>query len=389
MPELSANQRRAWRNLADSVRRYRLELAMPPSDPGTVEEVRSWLAPALPSVQDQVRDAAAELRQARARTTSMPRAGGDASWKALEDALRKVEQDLRSAPTLRMRLDEGRRSLMPKIEAVVHQHLEPQVSVKGKNLHARLHPKGLEALRAELPGWVAGWAEYTFQWVDHDLGRELELAWSPRELDLPVPPPALAPLVAPAIDSTIEFPDVELKRDGTKVWSGMARHARSLAYTLMSAAFLVGVQRPTMVSEGDEGGSSINFVVVLGMLGVLFYSWYVASDERRKNIERLEGELRQKAEQATRDAIRQWLDRWADKLQEHARDALLARRKELVQWYRQEVVARREVMRRQEAAEKAAAERARLELPKLQDNHRNLERAEAALQELARAMEAS
>jgi hypothetical protein len=178
-----------------------------------------------------------------------------------------------------------------------------------------------------------------------------------------------AQLKPPAITSEIAFPDVAIARDVGGLASGVLRNARSIAYGALSLTFLFGVARTSIPW----------WTYVVGFGAAVAIGVVMTNDERLNDRKRLQAEARQKAEQATWEATRQWLDRMADKLGEHIRTELHDRRSELVRWWTTQVKPRAEAATAAAAEAKARADQARLALPRLQDRKRTLAEAQAAL----------
>ena len=202
-PPLEDRQKRALRSYRDSLRRLDLPAALPGADIASFEALDAWLPGAKRALKSAHRAAQRDLAVAEAQISAAPRAGashGEAAWKALDDACRVLEQDLVRPGNLRGRLDEGRRSMMPKVEKMVQERLKPDVSVKSKRLVATLDAEGIHALREELPHWVQAWGQFVLDWLEVDLERQVQRLWSPREGDLPIPPPEFSPFQVPAVE---------------------------------------------------------------------------------------------------------------------------------------------------------------------------------------------
>jgi hypothetical protein len=293
----------------------------------------------------------------------------EAPWRRLEEACRRVEQEIRAPSTLRARLDEGRRSMMPRLEHATREKLVPIITERDGQLRAELDPAGVAALQAELPGWLKAWTEYAYRWYDTDVDRLVEDAWNPRDGGLPVPSPRFADLVAPTLSSDIRFPVINLQKEQLSTLGGVFRHGRQGMMMLLGVVGIAG---------GSELRSNPLFIGAVA-IGAVYVGWSQATAEREKQRETLENDVRSRAEQSTRDMLRVWLDRVTDKLNEDARTQLQGRRAAFVQWYRDQVVPAQEKSRAnvQKAAEEV--ERHRRELPKLQERLRELAKVEEAL----------
>ncbi|MCB9698772.1 MAG: hypothetical protein H6738_18470 [Alphaproteobacteria bacterium] len=354
-------RRDRWRRFSDVARRA----AFATRDPRPDEDLDAVIAEVKPRLKAALEAADQELREA----TSLEVPQDDGGWRRLEEAARKLESDLRNPTTLRQRLDEGRRSMMPKVERLVHSRLTPVVRQEGRRLVATVDPEGLAALRKELPEWVEGWSHYVQSWLELDLQREIEVSWNRRDGGLPVGPPVLGPIAPPQILSEIAFPDVAIGRDVGGIASAVLRNARSIAYGALSMTFLFGVSRSAIPW----------YVYLIGFGAAVAVGLVMTQDERGADRKRLEAEARQKAEQATWEATRQWLDRMADKLAEHIRTELHGKRADVVRWWATEVRPKAEASSAELAAAKARADQARMNLPRLQDRRRTLAEAATAL----------
>jgi len=372
-------RQRTLRATTDALRRLGAEEMPSAPSPQDDEAMTGWIAAVRKVLSRSSKVARRELAVAQAQVKAGARSSGvdEAGWKRLEDACRRLEQELLSPGSLRSRLDEGRRSMMPRVEAVVGERVVPVVEETGGQLSAELDRVGLAELERELPLWVKAWSEYAFGWLDVDQERLVHQLWSPRAGDLPVPPPEFPPLAPAIIDRGIEFPLVAIQRERTALSARMMRHGRSILYGLMSITFLLGVKRE---------GMWFYALLVPGFLVAVGFGYVQAQAERQRERERLSQEARQKAEQATREVLRTWFDRCQDKLNERAREQLLERRDLLVTWYRETVAPARS--RREQDTEKrqGLAERARRDLPRLQERDRGIERVRTALTQLEQTL---
>jgi hypothetical protein len=370
---LTDAQRAAWRRYNDAARRLMNPALSPPPEPRSAEELAAAVTAASTALRAAEAKLDAELAAAVAPAGSA--AVDEAAWRRLEEACRKLEQDIRSGSSLRARLDEGRRSMMPKVERLVHSRLTPVVHTEGRRVVATVSEDGIAALREELPQWVQGWSEYAFGWLELDLRREMEIAWSRRDGELPLPPPTFRPLALPEITSEMTFPDVVIQRDAGGFAGTVLRNARSVLYGVLSLTFLFGISRASIPW----------WVYLVGFAAAVLVGVGMASENRRDERRKLEAEIRRKAEQATWEASRTWLDRMADKLAESAREQLHQRRFELVAWWRREVEPKLKEAEAAAVAQRAHQDRVRMNLPRLQDQKRNLPAVRAALEAVASA----
>lgn len=371
MADLDDRQRRAAQALRDAC----VPLGQVAAAPTTLETTSPWAVTLEKLVRDLSRAVERDLAMNRALQAAAPKPGAgaeDAPWRRLEEACRRIEGDIKAGGTLRARLDEGRRSMMPRVERVVRERLTPRVQVERARLQATIDPEGLNALRTELPEWVRSWAAYGYGWVDVDLERGVREAWFPRDGDMPLPPPEIAPLESPAFQMDIQFPVLSLEREQSGIWATVARHGRSVFFGLLSMTFLFGVSRNELPG----------WAYVIGAVIALGYAVYQAQSERLKEREKLESDLRVRAETATWETVRHWLDRCADKLNEDARRQLFERREAFVRWYREQVVPARDLREQDAAARNAAADQARRDAMKLSERQRDVQKAKDALRAL-------
>jgi len=372
MAAFSDAQRRAVNALSDALRRAGVDA--PPAVTDT-EALLGWLDAVEGAWKPLQREARKKAEVSEAIVSTAPRPGlgvgsvDEAPWRRLEEACRRVEQEIRAPSTLRARLDEGRRSMMPRLEHATREKLVPIITERDGQLRAELDPAGVAALQAELPGWLKAWTEYAYRWYDTDVDRLVEDAWNPRDGGLPVPSPRFADLVAPTLSSDIRFPVINLQKEQLSTLGGVFRHGRQGMMMLLGVVGIAG---------GSELRSNPLFIGAVA-IGAVYVGWSQATAEREKQRETLENDVRSRAEQSTRDMLRVWLDRVTDKLNEDARTQLQGRRAAFVQWYRDQVVPAQEKSRAnvQKAAEEV--ERHRRELPKLQERLRELGKVEEAL----------
>jgi hypothetical protein len=184
------------------------------------------------------------------------------------------------------------------------------------------------------------------------------------------------------VDKSIAFPTIHLERDRTGLGGGMLRHGRSVLYGLLSVTALFGLRR-----GGGEEGMDPMFVAMLaiGVPAAVFYGYLQAQSARSQERERLAEQARNKAEQATREVLRTWLDRCSDKINAAAQEQLLERRTAFLRWYDETVLPARSRRTEAAAGQRAAAEAARKALPAAQEKVRELTRAREALAAVAGA----
>ncbi len=373
MPPISDGQRRAVLALKDALRRAGVEDANPTPEAG--EALLLWIDAVDATSKAQRREVRKKTEIAEAIIATAPRPGSgsaaadEAPWRRLEDACRRVEQEIRAPASLRARLDEGRRSMMPRLEHATRERLVPLVTIRRGHLQAELDPVGVKALQDELPGWLTAWSEYAYGWYDTDFDRVVEDAWSPREGALPLAAPRLPDLVPPVLAADLRFPVISMQKEQSSTLGGVFRHGRQGMMMVVGAVGLAGA-----TSLRDDP-----WFIGAVTIGSLYLGFSQATAERDKQRQTLETDVRSRADQSTRDMLRVWLDRVTDKLNEDARSQLQTRRTAFVAWYRETAAPAQE--RSRAAAQKTAddIDKARRELPKLQERGRDLEKVDEAI----------
>ena len=117
---------RALSNFRSSVRRLNIAEATPPmrfDDMGAVKSFLSSATMAIAQERGNCKNKQADLDKILSSTAS----DGLKTWTEVDKACAKVEELLRNPPTLKMRLDEGRRSLMANINKSLGDQLEATV----------------------------------------------------------------------------------------------------------------------------------------------------------------------------------------------------------------------------------------------------------------------
>jgi len=389
--KLSAGMDRALRAYKDAVRRLDAKaLQLPVSITGP-ETLAEWMPGAKKALKKVRKAVDQDVAVARAQIAAVRAGGGsdDASWKRLDDACRRLEAELISPSTLRQRVDEGKRSMMPKIERLIHESVEPRVVQISGRWEAELDPSTYQKLKKDLPAWIHSWTRYVVQNVDWDIEMLRDQLWSPREGDLHslVPPPQIRNLDIPTVDTTIKFPKVRIDKKAKGIVGGTLTRARSAMYGLLSVAMLAGINlrgdKTVQTGSGEEKQDFVLWLCIAGV-GVAAVTLGViqARSERAQEKERLTDTARQKAEQAIRDTIRVWVDSRWDKVAKDLKILLADRRRELMHWYRAQVIPAL-ARRKSEAAHRGSdADDARRKLPRLQDKERDVKRASDALDTL-------
>jgi hypothetical protein len=311
--------------------------------------------------------------------------GSKESWKRLDDACRRLESELINPSTARQRLDEGRRSAVPKIEKMAQEQLEPYVTESKGQLVAQVRAERIDALAAKLPEWILEWAKYTYRNIEGDRALLIDQLWRPQAGDLPLPPPRIRPLDLPKFVPTIEFPKISIHRKVRGGIGNILMKSRSALYGFLSFFFLLGIN---LRGQGGEKLGWKLYAVLLVVAGAAFAVGLIQSrQEHEREIERLSDTVRQRADQAIRDTLRSRMDRFADKIQQDLKEQLAERRRDLVRWYRSEVLPA--VQRRNKASSDlgAEADEARRRQPRLKERQRDTKRALDALNALAQLVE--
>lgn len=373
---LNDRQRRALDSFLQAWARSGLsEPALPSATTAGLGEVRAFVTSARAAVAAVQKEADRALAEAQARPAVRPRgAEDDAAWKRLEAAVTKLETALGAAGTLPKRMEEGKKSMMPKVAKLIQQSLDPQVDVQGGTISARVAPEGMQALAQALPQWVEAWSRYVCGWLDVDLQRVVYEAWTPREGDLPMPPPVLAPLDARAVKAQVDLPELTLDREQVRLGAGMYRHARTVLYGILSMTFLIGLDRSNKI------------LIVVGILVALFIGYTQVQAERDQERAKISKDLLQNGKEEVRKAVQHSLDRAADRLSDDIKSQLLERRQALVAWYRGEVLPALSRREAEQQAAQAEAEQARQALPKAQERQRELKQVAVELERLATAL---
>lgn len=379
--KLDSGLDRALRSYKDAVRKVGVKEVNPPvliKGPETLIEWLPGAKKALRSVRKGVERDLAVL-QAQINANKGTSGGDSAGWKRLEDAIRRLEAELISPSTVRQRMDEGKRSMMPRVEKVVQERLLPVVTDTGGRLVAELDQAQIKSLEEELPSWIKAWSEYAFRWIEQDRAMLTDQLWKPRDGDLPVPPPNIRPLDLPNFNASIQFPQVSIERKAKGGVGSTLRHGRSVMYGLLSVAMLGGIN--LRGGGGDDDGSMLPYMILVGVAAIGL-GFAQAKGERAQEVVRLTENAEAKAQQAIRETLRIWLDRCTDKILQSLRDQLATRREELVDWYRGQVMPALQRQLTESSSRGGDADEARRKLPRLQEKDRDIKRAVTSLEAL-------
>ncbi|MBL8618162.1 MAG: hypothetical protein JNM72_21295 [Deltaproteobacteria bacterium] len=257
---------------------------------------------------------------------------------AVLDQAQVLDGKLLEAGTLKTRLDEGLRSLRPKVHKLISEKLQPVIAARGDQMVASVDPAGQKGLEAELPEWVTRWEEYVRLNLDHDLANLTEDLWQRLDKEpLVLPPPTLPPLPVVQLKYDLQLPTVNVERDAVEMGSGMLRHGRSLIYGLMSVAGLAGLRGSG--GGAAEAGDRLLFGLgaVLMMVGAAAFGAYQTRRDRAREERRLNEQARERAERAVRDAVNHWLDRCKDRFQLQFTTRMRDQRLVLRRWVEAEV----------------------------------------------------
>ncbi len=336
--------------------RLAIDEAIPPDGVLEGEGLDLWLRAALNVTRRQISLAESSMAGTTSIAAFDPTEEAEA-WRQLDDACRRLEQELAAPATLQSRLEQGRRSMTPRVEKLLRGRLVPTVSTQGRRLTAKMDAERFTELQQEFPGWIKAWGQFAYTWLEMDQQRLMQRLWNPRERDLPVKAPEFPPLSLPGFEARIEFPEVSLERGGLSLSGRMMKHGRTVLYGILSLAVLVGLSPGR---QADMPTWVWPVLLTVGLSAAVAIGYLQAQGERNVQRERLAAEVRHRAEQATREALRAWLDRCHDKLRDDALAQLGQRHEALVAWYRKEVRPERrrwEAMRRESAAAAADARR--------------------------------
>lgn len=337
IPREVENALSSFRSIA---RRINIAEIVPPIRFENLTEVESFLQKAakiLLQEREKSERRLAEIQQVLNNTS----ADDLRVWQEVDKACAKMEDLLRNPPTMKLRLDEGRRSLAANINKSLNNMLEAVVREEGTGdgeIIAEITPESLQKIEESLPSWALAWSEYSFYWVHSDLNRQIEVLWTPREGDLPFQPPQLQKFALPnlqQISSTFHVSNLQLRKPKTGVLGGMYRHFRTILYGVMSVGFMFGFSR----SSGDkEGFGMYSVVMILAALVAVTYGYFQSIADKETEKEKLREELLKKSERMLTDAIRYWFDRAGDKMTEYLREIAHQQRQDFVKWYRQTIL---------------------------------------------------
>lgn len=361
-----------------------LGLPAPPPNLADQAALASYLTRAQAAVDQARRDLERELSEAQARLDADAQQGDaeEASWQRLIRACDAVDSLLKTAPEslIRRRLEEGRRSMLPRVERLIREKLEAQVVLVGRRMEARPTEEGLHELQRLLPGWVEAWENYSFRWVDVDIERAVQEIWLSKEGDLPIPPPPIQPLAPAEVSSALEIPTIEISREQLNLGASIYRHGRAALYGLLSMLVLLGINFRSHTVDSVTSWwdtyilSGYICVILTGIFVAVLIGYVQASAERQSARAQLSVEAKKRADQAVWEAVRHWLDRIADKLTDDARYQLQQRRTNFVTWYRAEVMPRIDQRQRERALRGQRAEEARRTRGRAEQRRTNLDR---------------
>ena len=311
-------------------------------------------------------------------------------WQDVDKACAKVEDLLRNPPTLKIRLDEGRRSLTANVNKSLHNMLIAEVKEEGSGdgfIVAEITDKSLKGIEAHLPNWALAWCEYSFDWIHSDINRQIEYLWTPRERDLPCNPPKLPKFTLPdvrRISSTFHVSDLRTEKPKTGVLGGMYRHFRTILYGVMSIGFMFGFSK----SSGEtEGFGLYSVVMILATLVAVSYGYFQSIADKETEKEKLRADVLKQAERMLAETVRYWFDRAGDKMTEYLRESCDQQRQLFVVWYRQTILPAKERMEQEKKEQLENIKKAQAEHRPLERKVSDLEQALVSLKKVKKEIE--
>lgn len=257
-------------------------------------------------------------------------------WGDVDRSVDRIEELLKSPSTLKSRLDEGRRSMMPRISPRVAELVNVTLTETGNRYTAAIDPESLNNLKKELESWAQAWMTFTVQWISYDINRQIEYMWVQRNGSLAAEQPAISPLTVNKLSTTFHAPSLTGEKDKASLAGGVYRNFRTILYGVMSFTFLFGLR-----GSGGDTSFFTGLMVVAGIVAII-YGFLQAKRDQEKDGEALRAQLQEKAEREARDAVRIWLDRIADKMVQDIREQLHQRRTQLFSWYQTSVIPKRD-----------------------------------------------
>ena len=388
LSSLSPAVRAAAGDLRSAGRALQAPELVPPAGLESDEAARTWAGSAAELLQRRRAEHHAALDRARDRSTRDAAGDRDDPWRQVDDAFQKLEAEFTSSSAIKARLAEGRRSMSSKAERVVQENLSARVTLTGNRAEAALDAEGVSTLQDALPRWILGWSEYSQGAYEVDLHRMMDRLWLTRDGPLPVPRPTFPALPAPPLARAPDFPTVSQTIDLEGI-GGVVKHARSVLYGVMSIGVLSSLHSRMAGSAGageplmSDGWAKL--LIAVAAVAAVAFGYVQHRAEQSARIERFEGEVGKRAEQAVKSVLSTWYARQNDKLLEHCTAQLHERRRLLVQWYQNDVAPLRARDEAARARRKQEAEDARRTLSALERQTRDLDRAAAAMNKLLEA----
>ena len=356
--------------------RLGINALVPPQSFASRGAFTSWRAQALTALSAELKQVTHQIERLKHAKPSPDRSRG---WEEVERVCGRSEELLRSIPTLRERLEEGRRSLMPRVTKALNDYIEVEIEEEGKHFIARLNPKNLQELEESLPEWAESWLQHTLDWVNYDLQQSLRLIWSPRQHTLPIGSPPFEPIATPTkarIQSTFHLSDLEIKRKKSGLVGGIYRHARTALYGAMSIAFLSGLR-------GNIDPMIGKILMILTGISAVTYGLSQARADKEQERDKLREELEKRSERLIQEAVKIWLDRVADKLNGYLREEGYQRRFAFVHWYQSVLLPAKESARASKGEAGARAQDLMTQQVSLEQRLRALQRAREELTKIA------
>ena len=369
MSDITSSQKRAITAYASSIKRLGVSELVPPAFE-SAEDLSAFLDAIGPEFQKTKKRFQNELEVYKKAQSEAPSIGGKSNiWAELDRKVDRIEDMLRNPSTLKSRLDEGRRSMMPRISPRVAELVNVTLTETEAQYTAAIDSESLLSLKSELEDWAKAWMTYTVQWLTFDINRQIEYLWVRRDGSTMVEQPTIRPLEVSMLSTTFHAPSLKGEKDKASLAGGVYRNFRTILYGVMSFTFLFGLR-----GSGGDSGLFTGLMVMAGVVAVV-YGFLQAKRDQERDGENLRAQLQDKAEREARDAVRIWLDRISDKMIQDVREQLHNRRSELFIWYRTSVVPQRDSYAAAQEQRKKMASEATVKIRDLEAKIRDLDRA--------------
>ena len=177
----------------------------------------------------------------------------------------RIEDMLRNPSTLKSRLDEGRRSMMPRISPRVAELVNVTLTETEAQYTAAIDSDSLLSLKSELEDWAKAWMTYTVQWLTFDINRQIEYLWVQRDGSTMLEQPTIRPLEVSMLSTTFHAPSLKGEKDKASLAGGVYRNFRTILYGVMSFTFLFGLR-----GSGGDSGLFTGLMVMAGVVAVVY-----------------------------------------------------------------------------------------------------------------------